>query len=174
MISEMTGYGKDYKMKVKKIIEKTEIKDIEINGLTLLSKEEYDKYKYLIPKVNSAWWLRLPNSIDSSIAGCVDSEGDADINFGVNFSMGVSPALCISNLESSGFEIGDRFEWSGLTWIIISSDYAQCTNIIFKSVFREDWEADDANDYEASDVKKRLDEWFKQKIKEKNEQPLVL
>lgn len=72
----------------------------------------------------------------------------------------VRPALKISNLALSNLSIKDKFIFSGKTFTVISKDYALCDESIGNCPFRKDWGAKDANVYEASDVKKFVDEWF--------------
>ena len=142
----------------KLIISKKSI-ELEIDGVTLLTIEEakalIDKQRYQTP----TWWLR------NIYAAFVDGEsGSVDVT-GIdicNELFGVRPALQISNLTSSDFEIGDRFEFANYTWTVISEDKALCDDIIGYSVFRDDWKAKDASDYEKSDIKKYLDNWWEE------------
>ena len=140
----------------------TERKSLEITGATLLSVEEAKKLDSACLKVFGAcdaWWLRSHGFYAYNAAcvfgeyGIVTSDGD-----GVGEELGVRPALIISNLGD--FEVGDKFEVGEYAFTIISDDYALCDDIIGSSPFREDYEADDANDYEASDIKKYVDDWF--------------
>lgn len=52
--------------------------------------------------------------------------------------------------------------------VVPSILHALCDNIIGKCVFREDWKAKEANEYEASDVKKYVDKWFNE-LKERTQ-----
>ena len=91
----------------------------------LLSKEEYEKYKDVIPKVNCCWWLRSPGHYSDSAASvnyvgfvdyygdCVDYDNDA-----------VRPAAKIPNINISNLKIGDRFIMSNFPWIVIDTDLA--------------------------------------------------
>ena len=146
-------------MLVKKIIKTIEPVELEITGITLLSKEEYLKYRDRIPPRNEWWWLRSPYTDYDYNAGCVSNDGyvdDRDVN---DTSVGVSPAL-ICNLASSNLQIGDEFRLKGYTWTVISDKYAICNDIIGYHCFRDDWEAPDANIYEKSDVKRYLEVWW--------------
>ena len=149
-------------MKVNKIIISKEPTELEINEITLLTvdeaKELGEAQRYMAPN----WWLRSPGYIDS-IAAFVDGEYGYVHVYGVNVSVefGVRPALKISNLESSDFQIGDEFEFAEYKWTIISEDKALCNDVIGYSAFRKEWRAKDANNYEASDVKKWLEDWWK-------------
>ena len=138
---------------------------MEITGATLLSKEEYEASKDNIPPFDNWWWLRSPSIYDKyyNQAVCVDGDYGNLIDSGENVALGeigVRPALCISNLSSSNLQIGDKFEFGDRNFTIISDKYALCDESIGECVFRMDWTAEDANDYEASDVKKYIDDWF--------------
>lgn len=152
-------------MKVEKIvIQSIETVDIDIIGITLLSIEEYNKYRDLIPVHDSYWWLRSPNPfLLLAVYGVRSYDNEVDNKILVaDEDIGISPALKISNLESSDLKIGNKFMFGGKIFTIISDDYAQCDEIIGKGVFRKDWEIldRDANDYEVSDVKKYINNWF--------------
>lgn len=140
--------------------------DLEITGATLLTVEEARELPEWLRKKLYWWWLQSPGK-DSGHVAYVGVTGDID-NYGAdvgNYYGGIRPALKISNLESSGLKIGDMFEFGGRQFEIISDDKAFCLGCITSKAFRDDWRADDANDYEKSDIKKYIDEWFKRSIK---------
>ena len=160
------------KMKVKKIV--TIDTDIEIIGATLLSTEEAEKLPERLRKYSNWWWLRSKGYGSHATyvdrGGSVNYHGDAVI-YGNNC---VRPALKISNLESANFKIGDTFEFGGKQFEVISNDMAFCKNDIGVYVFRVnynvygyivDYDAPDANDYEISNVKKFVDDWFNTALK---------
>lgn len=148
-------------MKVEKYI-LTE-NDLDIEGITLLSIEEYEKCKYIIPPINDWWWLRSPGYISDN-ATFVDFDGYAH-NFGdsVNHNTyAVRPALFH---KSSNFQIGDKVELLDYTWTIISNNMLLCDSIIGHTYFRKNYKADNANNYEESDIKKVLEKWLNQQIR---------
>lgn len=153
-------------MQIEKIITSTELLNLDINDITLLSKEEYKTYRDRIPKTSESWWLRSPGR-DDILAACVYGGAGGVYASGVrvDYTLGVRPALKIGGLSSSEIEIGDRFRWSGYTWTIISDKLAQCEDIIGNYPFRKDWRAEDANVYESSDIKKFVEDWFEEQIK---------
>ena len=149
-------------MKAEKIIEtKLEI-DIDVAGVTLLSAEEYEKYKALIPLVQEWWWLRSPHANTSVLAGLVDLDGWVNNNRVDSAYGGTRPAL-ILNSSSSNLAPGDVFEVHGQRWTVLGDGLAICNAIIEKGPFRQDWKAKDANDFEASDIKRRLEDWWEMK-----------
>lgn len=146
-------------MKVNKIV--IQQVEIEILDVALLSKEEYEKCKEYIPPLDEWWWLRSQGSDDDYAAfvygysGRVDSDG-----IDVNYTYGVRPSLFI--LKSPFLRIGDTFKLAGYMWTVIDETIALCDSYIGKSCFRKDWKAEDANVYEASDVKRYIEDWAKE------------
>lgn len=134
---------------------------ITIEGATLLTIEEAEKLTKETLSIGCWWWLRSPGGSGDGAAS-VFSDGSVYYNgFYVYFDFGaVRPALIISNLKSSDLKIGDRFQFGNRTFEIISADRALCTESIGECAFREDWESADANDYEVSDVKRFIDDWY--------------
>ena len=137
-----------------------------IESATLLSCEEVKKYGKMIPPVEENWWLRSPG-ISVRQATCVNGkDGYVDGAGGyVNFvDDAVRPALQSSNPVS--FQTGEKFAFGEHTFTYLGEGLAICNDIVGKCAFRKDWNAPDANVYEASDVKKYVDNWL-EKIKEK-------
>ncbi len=134
--------------------------EIEVTEITLLSVEEYEAAKDNIPPLNEYWWLRSPGFY-SNIAACVAPDGGVhDIGDYVNAgSVGVRPALRV-NPQSLNLQIGEKAQYGGHTFTRITEDMLLCDEFICKMTFRKDWQADNANDYEASDVKTFLDKWL--------------
>lgn len=157
------------RMKIHEIITSIIEKEVQFNGLTLLSKEEYFKLKENIPDTNFWWWLRSPGFYDN-FAAVVDYNNKlgssyVDSNY-VDYTGGsVRPAL-ILNLDSS-LKVGDKFRFYNHNWTVISEQYALCDEAFCKMWFRNDWMAEDGNVYELSDIKKYIDdEWTKMTLEE--------
>ena len=142
---------------------------LEITGATLLSVEEARQLDKEILKASSSWWLGSRGDYVRN-AACVNGDNGCVLGLGrdVGYRFGVRPALQIENLESSGSSIRDGITFGDHHFIIISDSYALCDDIIGECVFRKDWKAEDANDYETSDIKKYVDDWFT-RIKERKE-----
>lgn len=135
----------------------------DIKGITLLSLEEYQELKPNISLLNRWWWLRSPGLYDFTAAFVYGDDGRV-YAYGhyVVGAFGVRPALV---LESSNLQIGDNFEFGNHTFTVISDKkYALCNDSIGDHCFREDWKAKDANDYEASDVKKYIEDWYEKAL----------
>lgn len=134
-----------------------------VEGITLLSVEEFEVAEDKIPQVHETWWLRSPGAYGNSTAILYGNGYVFDHGFRVYNTYGVRPALRVSNLESTGLQIGDRFKLADETWTVISERHALCDSIVGETPFRDDWKASDANDYEKSDVKVWLEKWAKER-----------
>lgn len=133
----------------------------DIKGITLLSLAEYQELKSNI-SLKHWWWLRSPGRSASNAAFMVGVYGDVhDYGYSVNGEFGVRPALI---LDSSNLNVGDSFEFGNHTFTVISEKYALCDDAIGKHCFRKDWNAKDANNYEASDVKKYVEDWYEKAL----------
>jgi len=137
-----------------------------IIGATLLSVDEVKQVPEDIREFESWWWLRSPGLTTHFAAsvlslGCVCVRGyDVDDD---DFS--VRPALQL-NLESSNpISDGTKLRIGKYDFTVVCNEaYALCNTSIGKSVFRQNWETKDANIYERSDIKKIVDNWFKDEI----------
>lgn len=149
-------------MKVSKIVKSRVEEELQIIGATLLSIEETKEYLTEEERrYNNWWWLRSPG-LASNCATYVIYHGRI-LTYGsyVNdIDVSVRPALQISNLKSSNLEIGDTFELGDYEFKIISDNLAwmyrqDIGQYAFNNAFK-------GNDYETSDVKKIVDEWFEE------------
>ena len=152
-------------MKINKLIITQVPMDISIKEITLLSVEEYERYKEHISEMNHWWWLRSPGGGGRSNGFAAGINGDGEVDYyggGVNYNNGiVRPVvvLQLSELESLNPQVGDKLEIAGHTWTMIAENMALCDDSVGRTYFREDWPADDANEYASSDIKKWLEAW---------------
>lgn len=146
-------------MKALKLV--SEPVDINIKEATLLSEEEYARAQNVIPHIYDWWWLRSPG-IFRNDAVYVDTDGSLYESSVSGTNIVVRPALKTSNLEILCLKTGDSVEIAGVVWIKIAEDILLCSTSVGCTCFRKDWEAPDANDYEASDIKKWLEKWVKE------------
>lgn len=146
---------------VKKEIKQYVNEELEITDCTLLSIDEARKLPPELRGYNRWWWLQSPgyDSYGAAIVlytGSVYRSGlyvDGD-------SVAIRPALRIKNLKSSRLEVGDIFIFGEKIFKIITNKLAFCLSDIGNHCFRADWNLKDANDYEKSDAKKFVDDWF--------------
>lgn len=130
-----------------------------ITGATLLSIEEAREVDEDILKADQDWWLSSCDHRDYCAACVFGDAGYVDVNgHTVIYSFGVRPALIISNLESSIYQIGDTLSFGDHSFTIISEKYALCDEIIEKRPFCN--VRNKTNDYETSDIKVFVDDWF--------------
>lgn len=134
--------------------------------IDLLSVKEYKAAEDNIPPLNEYWWLHSPGN-DSLDTACVTPCGDIhDYGHSVFVNhVGVRPVIRI-NPRSVNLQIGEKAQCGGRTFTYIAEGILLCDEIICKMPFRKDWQADDVNDYETSDVKMFLDEWLNKAMSE--------
>lgn len=134
--------------------------ELEITDVTLLEVEEYGSLADgLIPDVGQLFWLKSSSEGDGALAGTVAAGHWVAQNITSN-RHGVRPALKIQNTNLS---VGDKFTLAGYQWTVILEDTALCDAIVARVSYRKNWRANDAHDYDASDVKAWLAAWTKEK-----------
>lgn len=148
-------------MIIKKHIKTFYEQDIEFSEITLLSVEEYSSNENIIPAVNGWWWLRSPGDYQY-YAALVYPDGSLYYNFVYIGRGSVRPALRIKNPEPSNLSTGDKLEFAGKTWTVLNDGLVLCDELVGQTCFREDREANDANSYEASDIKEYVEKWAKE------------
>lgn len=143
--------------------------NIVITGATLLSVEEAKKVPEKLRKFNSWWWLRSPGC-STDYAACVNSHGY--VGEGGEYvyynDISVRPALQL-NIESfDSISDGTKLRIGTYDFTVVcNGKYALCDTSIGKSVFyiRINRQVENANNYETSDVKKSVDDWYETEIK---------
>ena len=101
---------------------------MEFKTMTLLSKEEYEKYRLLIPIIDNWWWLRTPNSDHSSGVCIIDCDGKLYSDFCFYKDGGIRP-VCTLNLEPSDSEfwhkpktlIGAKIKYGKHQWTVLDA-----------------------------------------------------
>lgn len=144
--------------------------DIEIKGVTLLSLDEYYKYKDLIPEVLdfNFWWTKTPVGIASAYA-IDDVDGSVyEFGYGVNLnSMGVRPALLLKDKDFKLLHLKDRVLVDNCFYTIVDFNYnhgfalAVCDKILYNNYFNDT----DDNTWETSSLKNDLEQRFAHLIK---------
>lgn len=134
----------------------------------LLSVDEHEKYYGKIPKYdadntyyNAWWWLRTPYKYSASSSSYAfrvyGNYGYVDFN-SVDNLRAVRPALDISDFNDLEITNG-RFTRLGAEWQLIDENLAIAVEPIFNSEFGKD------NNYETSEVRKKLLEWYDRETK---------
>ena len=142
----------------------TELKNIEIEGITLLSEEEFRAYNDFIPNISRKWWLRTLNYEDPVRAKVVDEKSVVSYPTCISVFIRVRPALII-DFNPDDFKPGNVFEFRDKTWTIISCYLAICNDDIGDYCFND--ASRETNEYETSDIKKHIEQWFTSKTTNK-------
>ena len=142
-----------------KIIIMKEDVGLDIAGITLLSDEEYHRYRDIIPKRDYPWWLRSAFYGIKCFAGFVNEDGELDY-MTVKHKFGLVPLIVINRDTSDRIGAGDRFRMKDMSWTAISDRHILCDDSLGNYQYREDWQADDANDFDASDIREMLIDWW--------------
>ena len=123
--------------------------------ITLLTVEEYRKYKSTVPNIEDWWWLRSPGNADDRAAyvcpkGAVLSRGD-----GIRSDDdAVRPALKSDEII---LDVGEQFIALGNRWTVIGKGIAISNGIV--ATHRYD---SDSNVWETSELKEWLEAWAKE------------
>lgn len=129
----------------------------EKDGIFLLSVEEYYEYKDRIPQVRTSWWLRSPGYYQNIVA-FISSDGSVGVSgLDVHYAYGVRPCKKIS--DDMTIFIGQRITYCGFPFIVIDKHLAIVeVPIAFKAFDKN------SNDHGASEVRKFLLDWRKERI----------
>lgn len=153
-------------MKIKRLVTIEIPDELEIVGATLPTLEDSNYFSDNLCIYNTEWWLNTPLDHISGCVFIICTDGDATYEETNCDYITVRPALQIKNLELSNLKIGDCFIFGEKEFEIVLNDLAFCKSDIGKCYFRQDFEADNANVYEFSDVKKFVDKWFNESVGE--------
>lgn len=122
------------------LLERRKMYKIELNGkkvwvkeITLLSAEEYEIAKKIIPSLGKQWWLRTPSVYDHAVAivrnnGSVDLEGATVCDHYIH----VRPVIKFSCRGNMPVEIGSKIEMAGKTWTVLPDKMALCDSFILE------------------------------------------
>lgn len=142
----------------------------------LLSVDECERYYDKIPKYDADnkdyeywWWLRTPYKFTASSSSHAFHVGGRNGNVGLSYASSnraVRPTLDIS--EFTDLEIADgRFTRLGAEWQVIGDNLAIAVEPIFNSEFGKD------NNYETSEIRKKLLEWYDRAIEKEKYKPYI-
>lgn len=118
--------------------------------ITLLTAEEYDKYKEIIPPVKVWWWLRSPGKRQIRVAS-VYITGFLNDSFVIDDTLAVRPVL---KSEILHLPIGEKFIALGNRWIALDNCFAISEDVITHRRY-----GDNSNVWETSELKAWLEEW---------------
>lgn len=136
-------------MKVECFTTSTYQKTIKINEFTLLTSEEFKKYKKLIPiSFDDNWWLK-----DADIGVWVHyvNKANSVTSGGVDSNYGLRPVIKFEG----DIPIGDSFYFNNISYIVIDNGLAIASRPIIKTMFDYC-----SNNYKKSLIKRKLDWLF--------------
>ena len=141
-----------------------EMVPLKILGATLMTAEQAETLiGDRLARYYNGWWTRTPGLRNFTVAyvdnyGSLNSEGVCP----ADMSLAIRPVLLLDNIDFaySVFNIGDIFTFGSVQFIILSSTIAFCTEDIGTMVFKNDTFISGCNDYNLSEVKLAVDEWF--------------
>lgn len=137
--------------------------DITVTEARLLTKEEAEALPERLIRYPDWWWTKSAWDGIFAIAAWIVYGNSSSVDYSrIDLWRDVRPALIF---ESKDLKVGNKFLFGGKEFEVIKEGLAFCTTDIGKCAFRKDWKAEDANQYEASDVKKYVDKWFEEAIK---------
>lgn len=142
--------------KIEKIIKKTEL-ECEVTEITLLSEDEYKKYKHLILVVDGWWWLRSPRYYAWGVAG-VSGLGTLTCAGYNSTSGGVRPALWIKISNPEDFKASDTIELFETTWTVLGVMEEQIYVLADELIACRRFDAE-SNVWKRSELKEWLEEW---------------
>lgn len=130
--------------------------EVRIEGITLLSKEEYQANQDLIKNIGYWWWLRTPvPEYPYDVYYIHEEYGFLYEGRPVcNFRGAVRPALI---LQTNNLPLGSKINYHDEIFTVLRDGLALCDRIITRMAFRED---DKTNVFEESDVYKYINMWF--------------
>lgn len=144
--------------KIKEDFEEHKVVSYEEDTLFLLSKEEYEMYKDVIPHINTYWWLRSPSDVDgfTTFAPCVRVEGELPVSSYLvdNYDIAVRPALRVGKIYGGKWTIGEIFVYKKFPFVYIGDGLAIAEVPIGFEKFDNY-----SNDYKTSHVRKWLKDW---------------
>lgn len=133
---------------------------LDIQGITLLSKEEYRAAKDIIPRINDGWWLRSPGNYShgAAVVGIDGSVGEYGLSV-KHESIAVRPALIV-NQESANLCLNDKILLWGYTWTVVGNNLMLCDELISNHMFDEK-----ENRFETSEIRRYLEEWLSKNMR---------
>ena len=138
--------------------------DLKLLGARLLTAAEYEACRKLIPiSFDVSLWLKDAGERRGE-AAYVYTNNTANLSgMNTDYSLGIRPAI---EYDPEGAELKDgyRVEINGKMFTVVKQGVLLADEVIGWGPFRKDKFAPDCGDYEASDIKKTIDEWYSKEI----------
>ena len=138
--------------------------ELKILGARLLTAAEYEACRKMIPvSFDVSLWLKDAGERRGE-AAYVYTNNTANLSgMNTDYSLGIRPALEYDP-EVAELKDGYRVEINGKMFTVVKQGVLLSDEVIGWGPFRTDKFAPDCGDYEVSDIKKTVDEWFSKEI----------
>lgn len=124
--------------------------------ITLLTAEEYKRYKPQIPPIKDWWWLRF-NGYVQDYAAFVDCGGYVHDYYGRNVDDSLIAVRPVLKSEAINLPVGEKFIALGNRWVVIGDHFAVSEDVITHRRYDKK-----SNDWETSELKAWLEEWARE------------
>ena len=138
-----------------------------IKEITLLSEEEYVKYRSIISNIDCHWWLKTPCLEFDDYVRVVRFSGNPSSRLCSDGSGGVRPALKVivdssdpAFWHKSEKLIGSKIELNKYTWTVLNVE-CDALYILCDSIIAEHYFDPEVNIWEESKLKQWLENWVK-------------
>ena len=135
--------------------------------ITLLSEEEYNKFKNVIPMIEEYWWLRTPGHHLNASKG-INNSGCANFTYYVYNTLGVRPVIKILLPNTKTLSPGDKLKVGNNDFTILSLGECEVVALCDEVIARRRFDPDN-NNWEESELKRWLEtEYIKEIIGSKS------
>lgn len=129
----------------------------EKDPIFLLSVEEFEKYKKIIPIYDQSWWLRTTGG-GPSFAAFIDEKGKCDKggDYKSRSCHAICPAIRLDHIKAT---VGKKIKLAGREWLVIDDGIAIALTPLAIMCY-----AIAGKDYENSEVRHYLLAWYMQNV----------
>ena len=144
------------------------IHGLTVTGASLISYEAVNGLSEETCNLTDWWWTRSKGASGKMVAYVPGANRGGAVSaftakLGViadNVQGTIRPVLKLTDFEKSGYKVGDTFQIGDYCFDIISESEALSRQGISQGPFRSNWQARNANDYEFSDARVVVEDWY--------------
>lgn len=152
-------YDEGYGSALPKVERLSKINKKAIVGARLLTKKEVQTLLNEKDRIiGEHWWLSTAGDKNNEVF-YVNYDGEITCEHDVTCIGCVRPVLMMDQ-KYFDLSVGEGFNFGNRDFFVISDNLALCDDITGFGPFRKDGNAPDANNYEKSDIKVKVDNWF--------------
>jgi len=137
---------------------------VDILRADLLTKEDLSRVPLSIKQYRKNWWVNIPDENNPLKVKVREGNGFAVSTKTVNRFFAVRPVLRIDASKSRYIKRGDVFTFGGKRFYFAYGALAFCLEDIGDFAFNLHMRASTAQDYNNSDIKQWIDNWFSDSI----------